>query len=75
MRILSFPLLLVGLTGCAKPIQRFVPVVVPGYHDEALGEVAPDALILDTKTGQWCKGSDKAKSALPLCYDLYKNKD
>jgi len=74
MKTLLLSLLLVGAVGCAKPIQRFVPVVIPGYHDDAIGEVSPDAMILDTQTGQWCKGSPKQTSLFPLCHDLYTGK-
>jgi hypothetical protein len=71
MKILLLCLLSLGLAGCAKPIQRFVPVVVPAYHDDAIGEVSPDVMVLDTQTGQWCKGSPKQASLFPLCHDLY----
>ena len=63
-----------SVLGCSRNRQRFVPVVVPGYHDDIIGNVSPDVLILDTQTGQWCKGSDKPKSSYPLCHDLYTGK-
>jgi hypothetical protein len=74
---MKFPLLcliLLCLTGCAKPGQRFVPIVVPGYHDDAAGAVSPSVFVLDTKTGQYCNGSPKQSSVFPLCYDLYTGK-
>jgi hypothetical protein len=74
MKVLLFCLVLVGVAGCGKPIQRFVPVVVPGYHDDASGEMSPEAMILDTQTGQWCKGNPKQPSLFPLCHDLYTGK-
>jgi hypothetical protein len=66
-------LFLVGLTGCSSPIQRFVPVVVPPYHDTS-GEESPGVFVLDTKTGQYCTGTPKLRSIYPLCYDLYTGK-
>jgi hypothetical protein len=61
MKILLLFLLLFGLAGCAKPVQRFTPL--------------PDGLALDTKTGRDCRADPHAGNALPLCYDLYKGKD
>jgi hypothetical protein len=71
-------LVLVGLTGCSRPVQRFVPLVVPAYHDDAAGSVSPDIMALDTKTGRACNPFMPRKgqsSTLPLCYDLFKGKD
>ena len=61
MKTLLLSLLLVGLVGCAKPVQRFAPL--------------PDGLALDTKTGRDCRADPHAINALPLCYDLYRGKD
>ena len=59
-------LVLTGLSGCSKPAQRFVPMP-RGDNDPPL--------VLDTKTGQFCKGSPRQSSIFPLCYDLYKGKE
>jgi hypothetical protein len=80
MKMLSLCLfLLIGsMAGCSRNRQRFVPVVVPEDSkapSDIFGERAPYVLILDTQTGQWCKGSnDKSKSPYPLCHDLYTGK-
>lgn len=74
MRILSVLLLLCGTAGCSSNYQRFVPIVVPGYHDETVGSVSPSVMVLDTKTGQYCSGSPKQSSLFPLCHDLYTGK-
>jgi hypothetical protein len=69
MKILLVSAFLVLLTGCQRPVQRFVP----------LGAVEGQAL--DTKTGQACyvyqkDPGDKGPAAdLPACYDLYKQGD
>jgi hypothetical protein len=74
MKILLFSLVLFCAVGCSRPVQRFVPIVVPGYHDDAAGAVSPSVFVLDTKTGQYCNGSPKQSSVFPLCYDLYTGK-
>lgn len=73
MKTVVLCLVLIGLSGCSKPIQRFVPVVVPGYHDD-LGDEPAATFVLDTKTGQYCNGGPKQLSVFPLCYDLYTGK-
>jgi hypothetical protein len=73
MKISFLCLFFIGAVGCAKPIQRFVPVVVPPYQDTSGGE-SPTVFVLDTKTGQFCSGNPKQLSQFPLCYDLYKGK-
>jgi hypothetical protein len=61
MKVSALCLLLLALSGCSKPIQRFAPL--------------PDGLALDTKTGRDCRANPLNGTSLPLCYDLYKGKD
>jgi hypothetical protein len=63
MKIPLLSLLLLGVAGCSKPIQRFVP----------LGDNA----VLDTKTGRACNpySAKTGPVQLPLYYDLFKGKD
>ena len=56
MKMLMVSMLL--LSGCCRPVQRFVP--------------SGDGLALDTKTGRACRSDPHAGNNLPLCYDLYK---
>lgn len=65
MKTIPIFLLLVVLTGCERPSQRFVPA-------------SPDVsgVLVDTKTGRLCDGGppERHSGPLPLCYDLYKGK-
>jgi hypothetical protein len=65
MKILPIFLLLIAATGCCRPYQRFIPSSASG-----------GAVLVDTKTGRLCDGgpSDHRNAALPLCYDLYKER-
>lgn len=69
-------LLAFALAGCSRPAQRFVPLVVPAYHDDAAGSVSPSTMALDTKTGRACDPlpPHKPVGPLPACYDLYQGK-
>lgn len=64
LKTLPIFLLLIALTGCKRPVQRFVPM--------------GDDTALDTKTGRRCSPdpmldpSRKPQDQYPLCYDLYK---
>jgi hypothetical protein len=67
MRILAIGLALITLAGCAKPVQRFVPI--------GNGSL----MALDTKTGQECLSISKAEvdpkdpGTYPMCVDLYQS--
>ncbi len=64
MKIIFLFLVPMLLDGCARPVQRFVPV--------------EDRLALDTKTGRYCNPDPEKpdpsspRGRFPLCYDLYK---
>ncbi|MGC2403385.1 MAG: hypothetical protein WA510_26580 [Acidobacteriaceae bacterium] len=67
MRILAAVLLL-GIVGCSRQSQRFVPFV----EDDTI-------LALDTKTGQTCvsykeAAMTKGGAPMPYCVDLYNSK-
>jgi hypothetical protein len=60
--------LLLGIAGCSRQSQRFVPFV----EDDTI-------LALDTKTGQTCVSYkevalDKDGTPMPYCVDLYNSK-
>ena len=55
-------IVLIGLAGCCRPSQRFVPY--EGNLSNAL----------DTKTGQLCRTVPKQDGdPVPSCYDLYRS--
>jgi hypothetical protein len=61
-------LLLLGIVGCSRQSQRFVPFV----EDDAI-------LALDTKTLQTCvsykrAAMEKSGTPMPYCVDLYNSK-
>jgi hypothetical protein len=58
LKITISSLLLLSVLGCASRCQRFVPV--------------EHGIVLDTKTGRYCDPVKEGPSALPYCYDLYK---
>ena len=67
MKILAAVLLL-GIAGCSRQSQRFVPFV----EDDTI-------LALDTKTGQTCvsyreAALTKGGTPMPYCVDLYNSK-
>ncbi len=64
MKSVAVFLILITLSGCGHPSQRFVPVGEGG-------------MALDTKTGQQCFSLPKKELTdpgnFPYCYDLYKD--
>ena len=60
MKIATAIIFVVVMTGCSRPVQRFIPM--------------GDNAALDTKTGRACNPFPQGKgpTTLPYCHDLYK---